>query len=325
MSLKTTRVRPKRKGVIGSLENVGGQPLHVHVEQFVNSLDASTVTDEKNKRYFKVESVQRYGRAVSVIGEAGYYGEAGNTYDVKTGIRVHARKDDEASTARTRTTLFVPPFADVAVFAIESRRGIPNGNLFIDAFLQEMRSRYETLFFPTETVLEQDAWSAAGNLKAIQVVRRSQPMNYSSGIDTDRSNELVVGDLIFGAEPPKGMRYWPKHVWDRIRGGQLDAAVFLRARTEEQNADPDENVLVTIERDNRQKTFELGSDGKPSVREVLTTSGQNLLSDDEFLERASDAARGIYADMDKDWNSSWLDSKWPEAWVQFKWRSGQGA
>lgn len=319
LSMKLMRARPRKKGEAGSLENIDGIPLHVHVRQYVETLHGATIIDQKNKRYFKVEDLKRDGRAVTVLGEAGYFGEEGNTYRVADGELTHTKSDEEAATARVRTTIFVPPHADFAIAAIESRRGVPNGNLFIDRFLRDMRQRFDTMFFPIDTVLEKDAWSAAGNLKAIQVVKPKYQMNLSSGIDQGRDREQVEGNLTLTGMPPKGMKYWPKSIWDKIRNQELDAAVFLRAREEGEHADPDENVLVTIERDDRQKTFELGSDGKPSVREVLTTSGQALLDDDQFFKRAGDSVRGLYLDMDKAWEQSWFGGPWPDAWVAYRW------
>ena len=317
--MKLMRARPRKQGGEGSLENIDGAPLHVHLEQYVKSLQGHKLIDHKNKRYFKVEDLKRHGRSVTVIGEAGYFGEAGNTYKVTNGELTHAKSDDEASTARVRTAFFVPPHAEFAIAAVESRRGVPNGNLFIDRFLRDMRQRFDTMFFPMDTVLEKDAWSAAGNLRAIQVVKPQYQMDLSSGVDQERTREKVEGNLTITGTPPKGMKHWPKVIWDKIRNHELDAAVFLRARREGESVDPDENVLVTVERDDRQKTFELGSDGKPSVREVLTTAGQELLKDDQFFKRAADSVRGVYLDLDKGWDQSWFGGTWPDEWTRYRW------
>lgn len=165
--------------------------------------------------------------------------------------------------------------------------------------------------------MERDAWAASGNLTEVSVVRHDRPLELSRGLDDDRIEETVLGRVVYTALPPKGRRSWPARVWTGLQNGQIEAATFVGVRRDDplSTASPDDSVYVTVERDGRQKKFELGTDGVPSIRQVLTEDGQEQLSIDAFHHAVDGCVRAFYESTDYGWSGKWLTTEEATRWV----------
>ena len=319
LALKTLRARPKNQKDAGGIEDVGGAHLFAHLGAFAASIAQTGIRDDSKGRYLRIEEVIPRGRSMTIVTRSGYYGEAGLTYDTTTGKITHKNKKDEALTLVTRTSFYAPPGAKLCVAALEYKPGALHGGVLIDAFRRSMLDQYENFFFPIETVQEKDAWSASGRLKEVSVVQHQRSLSLADSTDPNRTNEVVIGEVVHSALPPKGTHSWPAKVWDALRNRQVDAATFIGLRSTNDGADPDESVFVTIERDGQQKKFELGSDGKPSIREVLTQDGEEPLDIKDFHQSVDNIVRGFYKDLDFGWKATWLQGEAAKKWEAFRW------
>jgi hypothetical protein len=318
LGLRVFRARPRRREDSGGNDDVNGAPLMGWLGAFLNLRQSAPLRDDTRSRYLRVSEVFPRGRSVTVVTRSGAFGEPGSTYHVETNEETHVRSELEAATSETRTVFWAPPGAPWFVAAYEMKRTALHGGVLLDDFLRWMRRENENFFFPTETVMEQDAWAASGNLTAVSVVRHDRPLNLSQGIDRNRSLETVLGRVVYTALPPRGQRTWPTRVWDSLRNGQVEAGTFVGIRHDDETstASPDESVFVTVERDGRHKKFELGTDGVPSVRLVLTEDHQPALELNELHDQVDERVRAFYQDTDLGWSSAWLRSEAADRWVE---------
>lgn len=321
LALKTLKAKPKRKAVVGGNEDVDGQHLMAHFGAFLHHTATHPITDSSKNRYLQVKDVIPRGRAVTVVTVSGVYGEAGSTFNVETHEKTYDKTEVEAPTTESRLTVWAPPGATHLAVAIEYKPGGVHGGALLSAFRSEMLDRHEDFWFPYETVLEKTAWAESGQLAEVSVIQHTQPLDYSTDVDTERQNEVVRGSVVHTAIPPKGVRYWPQAVWDRLRNHQIEAATFIGLRRADDDAEsPDEDVYVTVVRDGRQKRFALGTDGVPSVRVVLSEDGEPPLDLDEYHQEVDSNVRGFYEDLSLGWNTSFIRSDAAEAWIDYRWK-----
>lgn len=317
LGLRTLRARPRTKDIVGGNDDVDGLPLMMHLGAYLHDRMSDPIRDDSKSRYLRVTEVHPRGRSITVVTKSGHYGEAGVTFHIETHEQTHSKSALEAATLETRTTFWAPPGAIDLVVAFEMKRGASHGGFLLDDFRRWMREHHDHFFFPSETVMEKEAWAASGELTEVSVVRHDRPLELSRGIDPDRTDERVLGRMVYTALPPKGQGAWPTRVWTGLRNGQIDAAAFLglRRNDEASHTSPDESVYVTVRRDNRQKRFELGTDGVPSIREVLTDDGQDALDLRAYHAAVDSAVRAFYEDTDRGWSDAWVTASDADDWV----------
>lgn len=322
LALKTLHAKPRKKDYEGGNENVDGHHLMSHFGAFLSHARSNPIVDSARSRYLQVKDVVPRGYSITVITESGLFGEPGSTYNVKTHEKTHEKSEDEAPTTESRLTVWAPPGATRLAIALEYKSGSVSGGGLVTSFREVMSERHPEFWFPYETVLEQSAWSASGQLLEVSVVQHTQPLNYSTGLDPDRTDEFVRGSVIHTAVPPRGTRYWPQEIWDRLRNRQIEAASFIGLRRGEGDLqDPDEDVYVTVERDGRQKKFALGTDGVPSVRALLTDHGQPPLDIPSFHREVDEQVKTFYKGLQKSWDPNWVNSEAAQQWVAHEWKA----
>lgn len=304
----------------GGNEDVNGVALMAWFGAYLHHRTEVPYRDDVRSRYLRVTQVIPRGRSLTIVTRSGTFGEGGATYHVETNEETHVRSELEATTSETRTTVWAPPAATNYVAAYEIKRGALHGAILLDDFRAWMRQRHENFFFVSETVMERDAWAESGDLTEVSVVRHNRPLNLSHGVDADRRAETVLGRVVYTALPPKGQRHWGERVWETLRNGQVEAGTFvgIRRDDEDDTRGPDESVFVTVERDGRSKKFELGTDGVPSVRLLLTEDHQSALGLDAFHAAADERVRNFYEDIDQGWAPEWIQSDAASEWVAFR-------
>lgn len=305
LGLETLRCRPgrNRKRVFGKLTDVDGSDLlHQFYGLFID-LDRDLLRDDTKSRYLRIERVQNYGRSVLVVAESGYYGEAGQTIDVRTHETTHQRTNNQSATVRTRLLFTVPPGSEVGLFAVERQGASGAGPKLTDLFRQSLLGAHPTFSFDQETVLEENAWAEAAQLLEVTAVAYGFAPDIADGLG---ATPTPLGKLEHTLVPEGKNKYLPQWLWTALRQRKLAASDFIGFGGD-RGVD---ETIVTVQRDGRRKTFSLEQERVPSLRFVLSEDGSPPLTDTQFLRQAQDEARDFYQGMGLTWEEQWREGQW---------------
>ncbi|MBF4590434.1 hypothetical protein [Curtobacterium sp. VKM Ac-1395] len=306
LGLETIKSRPGRnhKQSYGVLDDIDGHDLLELFYGLFVQLDKDVLRDEQRGRYTRIEEVKANGRSVVVVANSGWYGETGQTINVRTHATEHDRKVDDSATIRTRLALTVPPGGKVGLFGVERQGNEGSGPGLIELFKRSLVSSFPTYAFDTETVLETSAWSEAAELIEVTAVS----YNFTPDIaDGPSAQPKPLGRLQHSIVPEKGERILPRWFWDKLRKRQLDAADFLGFG---EGTSVDETIVRVEGRDGRVKSFALETERVPAIRAVLTNNGESALTETAFLRRAQDEARDYFDGMGLTWQDQWKSGQW---------------
>lgn len=308
LGLETIRARPghNRKKQFEPLTNVDGHDLLLLFRAWAAELDRDTLVDRDRGRYLTITDIRPTGRTVVIDAESGYFGEAGKTFDVDTHTVTHERGSNQSATINTRVALTVPPGSEIGVFGVE-RQGILGAGRIVSEFKHALVSRFPTYSFDTETVTEAAAWVEGANLLALRVTATSytRPADLGDGLEALPTN---LGRLELELAPKRGEQFLPSALFQALRAKDLEAADVIGFK----GADIDES-FVTVSKDGRKKTFELGNEKVPAFRVLLNDDRAPSLTPVEFLRRCQEEVRDYYEEMGLTWNSSWQDGQWSTA------------
>jgi hypothetical protein len=304
LGLVAIRFKPNKKRDTGDVTNVEGTDMLHLFHGLVANLDPDKLVHRSKGRYTKIESIVASGRTVLVRTESGPFGETGQTIDVDTHEVSHVRGNNESATTMTRTLFVVPPNAKIALFVVERQGFATGGSELIDLFKGAMLEAYPDHFFPDETVVESDAWSAAAGLKSVTAVRYARPLNIADGTTAIPINAGVIRQSL---EPGAGFNLLPNALWDAIRNKRIKSSEFLAFEGQE----ADETIVELVNGD-QTKTYVLGKERQPSVRVVISNEGDPSLTDIELSRRASEEAKHYFDRMGFTWSNQWLTGEWAE-------------
>lgn len=227
---------------------------------------------------------------------------------------------EEATTRVMRVSVWAAPRASFAVVGVEHKPGSIHGKLLVDEFLRAMRQRFDgTYHFPYESLRERDGWAASGVLVKISIVQHERQLDYSKHSGLGNTSERTIVTVAHVATPPKCQSSWPKEILEAIRNRTIGPTDFLSLAKAPQDDGAPDDVLVTVKRDGRTKTFVLGNDDVPNLRIVLTEVGDLALDLDEFHKRVEASVRDVYHDVDMDWKSACVRSDTAKNWVTAEW------
>lgn len=304
------RFKPNKTRVFGDVTNVQGVDLlHLFHGLFAN-IDPDYLVDRKSSRYLKIEEVKPSGRAVLVRTESGPFGEPGQTIDVTTHKVAHRRTEQQSATVMTRTLFVVPPSSTMGLFLVERQGSANGGSTLVEVFKNAMLASFPDHFFPTETVVESDAWSASANLAGVTAVAYGYPVDIANGTTPQ---PIVKGVLRQTLEPEHGARYLPRALWDAIRNHRVDTAAYMGFGSTQVD-----ETIVHLEKNGQSKSFVLGKESEPSVRVEITKQEEAPLTDSEFVTRALAEAKSFYTEAGLTWNSTWASGAWTKSALDVK-------
>lgn len=324
-SLNTIRVSPIKKDTEISLDDIDGFSLLEHFYAYAKELERGTgIRDEVKGRYLRITSVEARGHCVLIETESGSFGESANTYDTLNGEIVRKNKSHEAFARTTRSALYMVPKSPFAVYVKEHKFGAQTGWMVMEQFRHALIAEIPGFYLPVETVQEDVSWKESADLEEVRVVMHHTPLDLSTGIDGGRKSETVAGRLAYSALPPRGVRYFSKKVLRGIFSGTLDPVSFVGLRPTylggpDGGGDPDKSVLVKLSRDGQTKTFELGKEGTPMVREMLSDHGEPALTSEEFFKKSMDMTADLYDRENynlhrKQYTKSWAKDRVLPSW-----------
>ncbi|WP_187976496.1 hypothetical protein [Mycetocola sp. JXN-3] len=325
-SINTVRVTPISNDAELTLDNLDGFDLLQHFFAYAAKVkEGPGLRDKAKGHYLKVIAVKGRGNSVLLELETGPFGESAITYDTRTGVSVRKNTSDEAFARKSHAVLFRVPTSPYVLFVKEHKYGVPSGWLLFESFKHHLTSQIPNFYLPVETAQEDISWKESADLEEVTVVMHHKPLDISSGVDSGRKNETVAGRLAYSAIPPKGVKTFGKEVRRRLFSGAMDPVTFVGLRAtpkdgHQGDGNPDSTVLVKLSRDGRTKTFELGAEGTPMLRESLTVDDEPALDMEQFYKRSIEMAVDFYkregftldrASIKKKWSNSISLPTWP--------------
>jgi hypothetical protein len=286
----TIRRRVGKKKSYGKLDDVGGQDLLVQFHAWVSNLEPDALRDELRGRYIRVTDVQAVGRTVLVKLDVGRFGEPGSTYHVYTHEVSHRRTADEASGDESRLLFTVPQHSTFGLFAVESVAGSAGGSDILSLFKAACLNRWGDDYWPLDRVYEKDDWLALASLKQLSAIY----YKWANDIGDDATPRRIEGRMERHLFPAKRDGSFPARVWDSIRQGEVSASQVFGA---EVGDDEEPTILARVQRGGREKQVELGHERTPTVRVVMTDSGQEPYNDARFRDECIRLADEMYHDM----------------------------
>lgn len=296
LTASTLTFHQKRKHNASSFapSNLDGEDLLNIFHAWATELDVDTTHDKQRQNWVSVAKIERYAHRVELLDlRVGSYGEPGELVNITNGEAEGEIGNDQAPTGANRALLFVPDRGSVAYFLAEgSTRGSAGGHI-LRLFKSYFSSYTNQITMVAETVTESEAWSAGAKLMEIEVRLKDHTTDIADG------PKIEVGTLSYVAKP-KRRAFFPGSLLPQLHRGEVLQRVVAIPELRD-----DKDVYVTMERDGRRKKFVLGTEGAPTVREVLNEANQPALSDADLVERCTDKVLDLCGRNAETWDIAW--------------------
>lgn len=291
------RHRPGKKLKYGDLDLARGMGLLKLFEDFCRTIHADQLVDNAKQHYVAIEKVEREGRGVFVTLESGNFGNPGKTFHVRSHKAVHTRSDLESATVHTRFALIVPPGATTALFLFEREGLYGGGPRVYEMFKDALLASFSDDFFPTDAVIETDAWRKDADLRRVVVTAKAWKPSVGGTLSP---SDVPLGTLRQEFRPPMRTRFFPRAFRDKLLNKTLDMSLYMSFASSVNS-----ETRVQLEKDNRRKTFLIGRDKSPTVQLELTDEGKPRLGYGAIKQRMFEEAQDYYEADGLTWNTSW--------------------
>jgi hypothetical protein len=268
--------------------------------------------DTKRNRIYGIKEVDRWGDVVVVSVLAGLVGQEVELVNILNGESEGTLDDQHAAARECRLMLACPKGAGLAEFAMEYRDS-ENASFVAKTFAKQLRKLFPDVQAPINPKLEPEAWVKGGTLEQLSVPLTSvaNRVELATGIDGD-SNDEVVAVLKVVVEPLSKSGF-PHHFWTKLYESRLNDNAYLELPdiVQERLVGGNVPISATVSSGTQRKSFLIGNEKTPAIREILTSDGEEYLSDRQFAHRAADAMLNHFRDIGFKLKSGW-DSGDPE-------------
>lgn len=272
--------------------------LDVFAAYVESGLDRERLVRTDTETYVSIEGKpERKGRSLTLAFESGRFGERGTIKDRRTHEVKGTFGRDDATAVVTHGVLLVPKIGTSALAFVERSAGQGGMTRVLDLFVETFNATYPNHRMEKESILRTEAWiKRAGVLQIRGTVRKR---NSDPASD---SKHLSVGDLVHTLVPSGGQTYLPRSVWHQFRDNKLERARYLGLSDETDLDNLD--LEVTLGDGDQQRTFEIDTQKTPSLRLVITGSGQTPFTAGRFRKEALDQAKDIFDEYGIDWSEA---------------------
>lgn len=309
LEMKSLTAKHRNSDELPGCPSIREHSLLEHFYAYVKSIPEKGLKNDDSEMYLRVTNIGCKGSYVFVTIESGIFGDNGKVYDVETGVMKYPKNYTDSMTTSSRIVMYLPPMANMAMFAIE-KAGDSRGFFLLNSFVAAMRQYDRSFTYQTGNIYEADDWAEASNLIKVEVTAYKKSLSHRGGL----GERPIIADLGQSLTPPKGEHAFADWFKQKILNRQIDAVALFDV-----SDDLDKKCSVTLERDGRQKTIELGKPGTPLFREVLTDNGEPPLDDDKFLRKTAESAASRYRQLGFEWSSSYETGEWDESSLIFQW------
>lgn len=302
------KLRKKSPNIPRSAVNLGnGRSILPYLYGYIDYQRGRIIKEERKQRLYAVRNVEIHGRLILIELMSGQYGEESQLMNMLDGSVTDIPSDQAA--VKTVRVVFACPIADGAtnaIFAIEHVDSI-NGYYFIQDFAKCIRKIFSDSNSPIHSILEKEAWFDSSSLvsMAIPIGSTDQQITLDNGI-ADEDVERTFGRMSLIINPPKGSASFDPRFWKKMLKHTLEKAGMLTIPALDNDTVEKTNVSVTaIGADNRRKTFTIGNEKSPKVRELITDYGQPRLDNGALRRHLADSILDKYAESQIKLQSGW--------------------
>lgn len=272
-----------------------GRDLLDAFETHANAAKVSSLVRQRNETYAVVTEVARDDRVLTITFRSGRFGEDGEITDVKTGTSRGAFTKNDATTVVTHGVLLVPKAGTSALAFTERSGGFGGMSHLVETFNEKFDTSNEDHRMKRNTVVQSDAWLERAELMRVSGTIRK----HKSDIATEGKDE-VLGTLKHVVVPEGKEKYFPRRVRDRLMQNKISRNKFLAF----DESDSVDEIDITLGDGDQEKTFEIDDEKTPTLRLVLTGSGDAPLSAPAVTKRALSEAPDIFKYYDVEWKST---------------------
>lgn len=299
---------------VGNIEDgYGVLPYFKSFLSFVQAGDKTNgiIRDEYHQRIYAVKEINAWGCVVAATILSGTYGDEIKLINMATGVDRDVDPEDAAGRECT-LVLACPRDCKLAEFAIEYR-GSDNGLAVAMVFLKQLRNLFKNLQAPMRPILESQAWLDKSTLEELSIPVQTDSckvclseMDGSEDGDEDEVFEETGASLRLVLTSNRGGSF-SKLFKDKIlkRKVKKSAYLYLPEITDEEFEIGKTPIQATVSADKRRKTFLIGQEKTPSIREMLTDFGEPYLSVRKFTDQAADGMLDHYGAKGVKLKSGW--------------------
>lgn len=277
---------------------------------FAKEVNEQHLHDQANEKWTKVLTVAPGGRAVLVAVQVGSYGEKGSAVNTSTGLKEFDYEEHHAIQVTTHGLLVVPPSGRKALLFQERAGNRSGAGRVHDVFIKEFQKKFSDCVVKTQPVLESEAWLAAAQLKAVHV-GVTRPSSDEAEFDVPGLKDVGYEYSIV----PRGIeKMLPRKLYDYLKSGKIRPGDLVHLTSEAQA----DTVSVTMSKDGRQKTFELGHEKEPFASILLTNHGDAPPTAGRVRERSLDEAKEYFERVGEEWSEQYAAGPWSQEQVNVR-------
>lgn len=269
-----------------------GRDLLAVFEAHARAAMATSLVRNRNETYAVVTDVERDDRCLTITFSSGRFGEDGTITEVQTGNIKGSYTSADATTVITHGVILVPKAGTCALAFTERSGGFGGMSHLVETFNEKFDASTDDYRMKRATVVQSDAWLQRADLMRVTgTIRR-----HTSDIATDGADE-VLGTLRHVIEPEGKEKFFPRRVRDRLMQNRISRNRFLAFNEN----DVVDEIDITLGDGDQVKTFEIDDEKTPTLRLVLTKSGDRPLSAEKIKKRALSEAPGIFKHYGVEW------------------------
>lgn len=270
--------------------------------------------DSRKHRIIGISDYEVHGKTIFVKAVSGMFGEEAQLIDVLSGQNIGRLGKDSAAVRECRVVLACPLGTNLAEFAVEYREE-SEAYFLLKEFARQLRTLFVDCVAPIKPILEKEVWMENGRLKELSfpLQGHQNQITVSGGLEDDSEEQSDVAQLVLGVRPGGKNKFFTQNVWNSIRHGGLDTNAYLTLPNDlaKKANVRDIGLRATVEGPNNvTKSFLIGNEKYPTIRELLTDSGMPYLSDATFRDRIGNQIYTNYKDTGLALRSGWDTGVW---------------
>jgi hypothetical protein len=267
-------------------------------------LPKSALVDADHDRYVSIEGMKEAGRTLLIELSAGPLGEAGEVRNSTTHTVEHEYDRDSARTVALRAMLVVPRRSRSALFFVEQGNSTANGTVLLAQLTKALKRWHPGLTAKVEKVVEAEAW-----LKGAELMKATA-MVYGHSPDLEQHMQgqpKMVGRLQHTILPERGEKLLPRWLYERLTKRTVSQSALFGIGEGEGVDD----LTVTMTNNGREKTFALGAERYPTLRLLLSDSGDDEPTTAAFRDLVLAETPDLLQAVGTDWDPADARGEWP--------------
>lgn len=276
--------------------------------------DEGVLKDAKRNRIYGIKEINCWGDVIVVSVLAGLVGQEVELVNILNGESEGVLDDEHAAARECRLMLACPKGSNLAEFAVEYKDS-ENAIYVAKVFAKQLKTIYPDIRNSIKPKVEPEAWVEGGVLERLTVPLTgvADTVELDSGVDGEKEETAAVMKVVI---EPKTRAGFTPHFWHKLHQSRLNDNAYLMlpditsekldgGQVGEKLVGGQASIQATVSSGTKTKSFLIGNEKTPAIREVLTSDGEAYLSDRQFAHKAADDMLNHYRDIDFNLMSGW--------------------